>query len=168
MMRTSSPSLSTTLDWMPSSVALLNLQNTQAPVSLTMILLPSISISWQSPPSRCRFGRMSSITALMMRVRSSSCDGNGFETSDSTSMAQASFHNRLDQSMTTALDHGTQANDLPQPQLAFALGFSKVKPDPSSATTKSIVVPARYSWLFMSTNTRTPSRSITVSSGSMA
>ena len=61
--RTNSPSRSTIRDWMPSSVALLSLQNTQAPVSLTMILLPSISISSQSPPSRCRFGRISSITA---------------------------------------------------------------------------------------------------------
>src|SRR5712691_3187836 len=81
---------------------------------------------------------------------------------------QDSFHNGLYRSITTATRDSAQANDLPQPQLAFALGFSKVKPDPSSATTKSIVVPTKYSWLFMSTNTRTPSRSITVSSGSMA
>src|SRR6266545_1685143 len=55
---------------MPSSVALLSLQKTQAPVSLTITLLPSTSISSQSPPSRRRFGRISSITALMICVRS--------------------------------------------------------------------------------------------------
>src|SRR5271165_6770208 len=147
---------------MPSRVALLNLQKTQAPVSLTITLLPQISTSSQSPPSRRKFGRISSITSVMSRIRSASAVATWLICSDSTSMILPML---LDGSQTNARVT-CQPNDLPQEQLDVAFGFSKVKPAPSSATTKSIVAPASNSWLFISTNTFTPSRSTTVSSAS--
>jgi hypothetical protein len=52
---------------------------------------------------------------------------------------------------------GNQAwNELPQPQLLTAFGFSKVKPRFSRPSKKSTVVPSRYSALFLSITTATP------------
>lgn len=47
-------------------------------------------------------------------------------------------------------------NELPQPQLLTALGFSNVKPCFSRLSYQSTVVPSRYNALFLSTTTATP------------
>src|SRR4051812_21970296 len=44
----------------------------------------------------------------------------------------------------------------PQPQLLVALGFLNTKPLPMTSSRKSISVPLRYRWLFMSITTLTP------------
>ena len=41
-----------------------------------------------------------------------------------------------------------QPNDLPHPHLAAALGFSKVKPEPSKLSTKFTRMPAMRGWEF--------------------
>src|SRR5208283_3322250 len=74
---------------MPSSVALASLQNTQAPVSRTLILLPSIETNSQSPPSRFRLGRISSMTSRTRRIRSCSAERTGFSCTISVCMVMA-------------------------------------------------------------------------------
>ena len=54
-------------------------------------------------------------------------------------------------------------NELPQPQLLTAFGFSKVKPCFSRLSYQSTVVPSRYKALFLSTTTATPWQSYLVS-----
>ena len=124
MRRTNSPSFSTMRAWIPSSVALLSLQNTQAPVSLTMTLLPSISISSQSPPSPLQVRpdlldhRLDDLDAIG-RPRRQLLRMLGFNQHDlEVSFQSTGLHSRIRRSLAR-----TQPNDFPQEQLDRRVGI---------------------------------------------